>query len=180
MQPVKQIFFFVLNIKSAFCLFNSLCSFKCMAVGSQEEGEEGAEPSTSGEGDFSANPMSAPSPPPGLSSGDNALSSHSRKRKQSSPQPRRDGTEVATAALPSVSRNPLPPTKKIQRRRWCTVSKIPSFQVFSQRGFRVSFGYRIAEFGHLNRVLQIYIYKHLPNWPGQVQVRSGQAFWKKK
>ncbi|XP_030829539.1 uncharacterized protein LOC115919710 isoform X1 [Strongylocentrotus purpuratus] len=76
--------------------------------GAQGEGaEEGTEPSTSGEGDFSsANPMSTPSSPPphGLPSGDSLASSHSRKRKQSSPQPRREGSEPAAApGLPDAA-----------------------------------------------------------------------------
>nr|AGY49077.1 compass-like protein [Paracentrotus lividus] len=85
--------------------------------GAQGEGaEEGTEPSTSGEGDFSgsANPMSTPSSPPhGLASGDSLASSHSRKRKQSSPQPRREGSEPASTASPAPTTNKgNPPSSK--------------------------------------------------------------------
>ena len=91
--------------------------------GAQGEGaEEGTtEPSTSGEGDFSsANPMSTPSSPPphGLPSGDSLASSHSRKRKQSSPQPRREGSEpAAPPGLPdaaSTNKGNPPPSKRVK------------------------------------------------------------------
>ncbi|XP_030829540.1 uncharacterized protein LOC115919710 isoform X2 [Strongylocentrotus purpuratus] len=105
--------------------------------GAQGEGaEEGTEPSTSGEGDFSsANPMSTPSSPPphGLPSGDSLASSHSRKRKQSSPQPRREGSEPAAApGLPDAAAS----TNKGNPHRQ-NVSKIQNATFQPGRRFRV-------------------------------------------